>query len=267
MIRWILAIPFFLLFGVLAVCQIGSLMENSRNGKGTSVFPFIGGLSGVIGLAILDWKLALYWFWVPLLLDRFSSTSFSYSLAAFFKRFSKKNLEELLMNDNWHDKVEWHYKSAFENYCRTHGVEEESLSEEESDLIADFAGTHIGLFWMWIVLHHFEGEIHRDPEDQNAIRMLESGKITGNDFIRTYCDNQICEENISDEILDFVRTSYDRYLHEYEKWVEHNRNGLLYQLPCTWELYSEIEPMINRIYENYKKGKSRKSFWARLFHI
>ena len=66
MIRWILAIPFFLLFGVLAVCQIGSLMENSRNGKGTSVFPFIGGLSGVIGLAILDWKLALYWFWVPL---------------------------------------------------------------------------------------------------------------------------------------------------------------------------------------------------------
>ena len=68
-IRWILAIPFFLLFGVLAVCQIGSLMENSRNGKGTSVFPFIGGLSGVIGLAILDWKLALYWFWVPLLLD------------------------------------------------------------------------------------------------------------------------------------------------------------------------------------------------------
>ena len=171
------------------------------------------------------------------------------------------------MNDNWHDKVEWHYKSAFENYCRTHGVEKESLSEEESDLIADFAGTHIGLFWMWIVLHHFEGEIHRDPEDQNAIRMLESGKITGNDFIRTYCDNQICEENISDEILDFVRTSYDRYLHEYEKWVEHNRNGLLYQLPCTWELYSEIEPMINRIYENYKNGKSRKSFWARLFHI
>ena len=82
------------------------------------------------------------------------------------------------MNDNWHDKVEWHYKSAFENYCRTHGVEEESLSEEESDLIADFAGTHIGLFWMWIVLHHFEGEIHRDPEDQNAIRLLESGKIT-----------------------------------------------------------------------------------------
>ena len=69
MIRWILAVPFFLLFGVLAVCQIGSLMENSRNGKGTSVFPFIGGFSGVIGLAILDWKLALYWFWGPLLLD------------------------------------------------------------------------------------------------------------------------------------------------------------------------------------------------------
>ena len=33
------------------------------------MLPLLGGLSGVIGLAILDWKLALYWFWVPLLLD------------------------------------------------------------------------------------------------------------------------------------------------------------------------------------------------------
>ncbi len=69
MIRWILAVPFFLLFGILAVGQTGILIENFRNGKGSSAFPFIGGISGVIGLAILDWKLALYWFWVPLLLD------------------------------------------------------------------------------------------------------------------------------------------------------------------------------------------------------
>lgn len=33
------------------------------------MIPLIGGLSGVIGLAILDWHLAIYWFWVPLLLD------------------------------------------------------------------------------------------------------------------------------------------------------------------------------------------------------
>ena len=111
------------------------------------------------------------------------------------------------MNNNWHDKAKWHYESALENYCKAHGTEEESLSEEEFDLITDFATTHIGLFGMWIVLHHFEGEIHCAPEEQNAIRLLERGKITGNDLIRTYCDSQVCEENISDEILEFVRNS------------------------------------------------------------
>ncbi|MEI3038439.1 MAG: hypothetical protein V8T90_05140 [Victivallales bacterium] len=90
MIRWILAVPFFLLFGILAVGQTGILIENFRNGKGSSVFPFIGGISGVIGLAILDWKLALYWFWVPLLLDIASFPLLFLILWQIFQTFFKK---------------------------------------------------------------------------------------------------------------------------------------------------------------------------------
>ena len=70
MIRWIFAIPFFLLFGILAVGHIvGMWLFYVKKQKVGSMIPFSGGISGVIGLAILDWKLALYWFWVPLLLD------------------------------------------------------------------------------------------------------------------------------------------------------------------------------------------------------
>ena len=67
-IRWVLAIPFFLLFGILAVGHLGSIIQNFREGKAASFIPFLGGISGVIGLAILDWKLALCWFWIPLYL-------------------------------------------------------------------------------------------------------------------------------------------------------------------------------------------------------
>lgn len=70
MIRWISAVPFFLLFGFIAGMHlIGTWLFYVKKQKNGSMLPLLGGLSGVIGLAILDWKLALYWFWVPLLLD------------------------------------------------------------------------------------------------------------------------------------------------------------------------------------------------------
>lgn len=70
MIRWIFAIPFFLLFGILAVGHIvGMWLFYVKKQKVGSMVPFLGGISGVARLAILDWKLALCWFWIPLLSD------------------------------------------------------------------------------------------------------------------------------------------------------------------------------------------------------
>lgn len=69
MIRWIFAAPFIVLFGWISIAYVFGMIESRKSRKGFSFIPLVGGISGVIGLAILDWRWALYWFWVPLLLD------------------------------------------------------------------------------------------------------------------------------------------------------------------------------------------------------
>lgn len=71
MLRWILAIPFFLLWGLFVFGNIVGTIKKRLSGdkKSFLMIPWLGGIAGCVGLFVFDWKIALHWFWVPLLLD------------------------------------------------------------------------------------------------------------------------------------------------------------------------------------------------------
>ncbi len=164
-----------------------------------------------------------------------------------------------------HDKAEWHLDDAVSAYCKQKGIPEAVLTEEDYDKISDFTCTHLGFIWMWTVRHGFEGEMHHEPELLSAVEQLRMEKITGNEYMFFGCDSQLTCYDFADEIIDFINAYYDDYLLEYQQWVEKNAPGSLYCLPCTWELYYKIEPMIDQAYDKFKTGKLKKSFWSRIF--
>lgn len=62
------------------------------------------------------------------------------------------------------DKAEWQYDSAQKEYCEKFGKTPDSLTEQEQDIIWEYAGNHIAFFITWLVRHDYLGEMHYEDD-------------------------------------------------------------------------------------------------------
>ena len=58
----------------------------------------------------------------------------------------------------------------------------------------EYAATHIGLFLKWCILKGWAGDLHTE-EDADELESVIDGTMSGTDFLTTYCDCQLADED------------------------------------------------------------------------
>lgn len=154
-----------------------------------------------------------------------------------------------------HDKVEWQWESALEEYCNRNGVKEEELNldeleEEVETTIWEYAGNHIAFFMIWLIQNDFFNTEFYEEE----LELIKDEKIGGVDFLMNYCDGVIARDLMKDEILNFVDDYYERdnrYFEDYCTFME-EINEVVLGTRFSWELYHRFALVLDRAYRAYQ---------------
>ncbi|MDE6568056.1 MAG: hypothetical protein K2K70_10050, partial [Lachnospiraceae bacterium] len=123
-----------------------------------------------------------------------------------FNLFQKKKKTQFS-----HDKAEYQWESALEEYCNIHGIAQEdldldNLDTEVEDEIWEYAGNHIAIFITWLAKHDFLQTEFFTPKE---LDVLKEEKISAVSFLMEYCDGTLARDMLKEEILDFVDEYYE----------------------------------------------------------
>lgn len=147
------------------------------------------------------------------------------------------------------DRVDYTYDTALKNYCQAYHKDAGTLTGGDHDVIARWAGNHIGFFLTWIVRRGFEGEIHR--ELSQALKQVKTGELPGVDFFLKYCDGKFWNEDVCPAVLPFVESYYGsgQYWKDYVNWVLNDLCDLPLEFVGGWEDYLRFEPLLDQAYQ------------------
>jgi hypothetical protein len=127
-----------------------------------------------------------------------------------------------------YDDTSWHYGEKF-----------------PSDLRADAACIHIGMFVAWCFLNGFIGDVHKKtPEILEEL--LDRYKTPGVWFMEN-CDGKFTDEDLSKVGNKFAQSYYNTnpspYLDDYKSTMNKNR-PTIYHAPDSWQFYDRLAPKI-----------------------
>ena len=167
-----------------------------------------------------------------------------------FDRFKKSKANKQMERLSF-DRMEYHFDEAHRRHITLKDKDVEALTEEEELEIVRRAGTHIGFFLTWIIKHHFEGEIYLD--EQEALEAVRREEMLGIDFLMEYGDGKFIADDVSEEILPFVDSYYDKYLTVFNQWVVNELHDLPLEFVGSWEDYHQFEHILDEAYAAYCK--------------
>ena len=150
------------------------------------------------------------------------------------------------------DRMEFYFDDAHQRHITLKDKDVEALTEEEELEIVRRAGTHIGFFLTWIIKNHFEGEIYLD--EQEALEAVRREEMLGIDFLMEYGDGKFISDDVSEEILPFVDSYYDKYLTVFNQWVVNDLHDLPLEFVGSWEDYHQFEHILDEAYAAYCKA-------------
>ena len=152
------------------------------------------------------------------------------------------------------DKAEWQYDSARESYCEKYNKNSNSLTDEDEEIIWEFAGNHIAFFITWLIRHDFLGDLHyEDDFEGNDLEAVKKQEKTGMDIFKQYCDMAFTDEDVSDEIAPFVEEYYDKdYLQDYIDGIGKEK---VLSTTFLWEDYFKVEPSIDDAYKKFLESR------------
>lgn len=147
------------------------------------------------------------------------------------------------------DKAEWQYDSAQQYYCEQTGKKPEELTEQDVDIIWEYAGNHIAFFITWLLRHDLLGDLHNEDDHEAAdIEAVKKQEKTGMDIFSKYCDMVFTDEDVSDLVMDFVKDYYDKqYLKDYGEYM----GDKVLSTRFSWEDYLGFEPVIDHAFEKF----------------
>lgn len=152
-----------------------------------------------------------------------------------------------------HIKAEWSEDSVQQEYCRIHGIEEENLTDDDRNKIAEYSSNWLLYFLKWLVKNNF---YICDEESVHEVESITENKTSPSQLFE-HMDNCLSMDNIKLE-LGFFMTQYfeypyseiSRYIDDYLTVVHRQRN-IDYCLEYSEDLYEPIEKLIDLAYMKY----------------
>lgn len=125
------------------------------------------------------------------------------------------------------------------------------------DLPASAAATHIGIFLTWLIRgQHLSDQVFADAADD--IFAVQAGTMSGAEFLLTWFDGQLLDEDLSRTGADFTMAYYEgaggevTFLSDYaEVFSDVPEIDTLYKVPDTQESYELVAPLISYRFEQW----------------
>lgn len=123
----------------------------------------------------------------------------------------------------------------------------------------EYGATHIGLFLKWCFIQGWAGALHM-REEPDAVHAVIAGRLSGTEFLLTYCDGKLTDESLNAPGNAFAEKYYgDRglYLQDYSEHFGHHE----YSSPESAHDFTAFSSLLNG---RLKSGKlTRKPWWKR----
>jgi hypothetical protein len=143
-----------------------------------------------------------------------------------------------------YDDANWHYSGDF-------------FPKNQPD---EYGATHIGLFLKWCFIQGWAGTLHLSGEP-DAVKAVISGKLSGTEFLFTYCDGKLTNLSLNTQGNAFAAKYYGDqglYLQDYQKHFSHHE----YSSPESAHDFDEFSSLLNR---RFKSGQLTKKPWWKLW--
>jgi len=141
-----------------------------------------------------------------------------------------------------YDRADWHYGGDY-----------------PSDLPPQNGGTHIGIFFAWLVSHRLESD-RFELEYSTELDAIRARQLSGREFIAKCREGQFDDEELNETGNAFSRDYYDseEYFTDYARILV---GGLpsLYHVDDTWENYDAMAECLNQRFANWQK--KRRPWW------
>lgn len=138
-----------------------------------------------------------------------------------------------------YDRIDWHTGSNF-----------------PKELSFKNGGTHIGMFLTWIIDNNLIGQLHIE-NSKESIEKVKNRKMTGAEFLIKECDSKFWAEDLNEEGNRFAKfyyaseNDYGQYIDDYAEVFD--KYETLFHVDDNWDNYKKIEPVITKMYKNWKK--------------
>lgn len=144
-----------------------------------------------------------------------------------------------------YDRADWHYQGDYPD-----------------DLPPQNGGTHIGIFFAWLVNHNMESESMRIAfsDELDAIR---ERTLSGREFLAKLRDGELSGDDLNETANAFARSYYDsdQYFKDYAELLAGDLPSL-YHVDDTWNNYDRMAECIDGRYAAWQK---RRSPWWRFW--
>ncbi len=144
-----------------------------------------------------------------------------------------------------YDRADWHY-----------------LGDYPDDLPPQNGGTHIGIFFTWLVNQKMQSE-QQDIAHSAELEAIRARSISGREFIAKMRDGELADTDLNKEANAFAQAYYDSnlYFEDYTEVLVGDKPSL-YHVDDTWENY---DLMAQRITERYEAWHKKRRAWWRFW--
>ena len=136
---------------------------------------------------------------------------------------------------------------------------------EEQPLPKGHAGTHIGMFLAWAILHGLESDTHRQRSGE-LLEKVRRREITGRRFFEAACPGKFSEQDLNEEGNAFAGHYYTdtagkrgAYFSDYKRALA-AREPSFWHVADTWDNYERIAAVIDQRFEQWQHPP-RKRWW------
>ena len=166
--------------------------------------------------------------------------------------------------ENLYDDHGLNYSGACEQYCRQHGKTEKNLTEEEKNIVWQYAYDDFTYLLMWIIEHGFyqPGE-ELDEEDAKEVRAL-AAKIKRREVNPTVFlsdnDGVFQEDEIKKKARAFVIGYFKGpYMDDLRTFAKEALQSDIHGFPFRWEDYDAFKVHIDEAYAEYLNKNESKT--------
>ncbi|MBN8282784.1 hypothetical protein [Zoogloea sp.] len=123
----------------------------------------------------------------------------------------------------------------------------------------EYGATHIGLFLKWCFIQGWAGALHL-REEPDAVHAVIAGRLSGTEFLLTYCDGKLTNESLNAAGNAFAEKYYGDqglYLQDYSEHFGHHE----YSSPESAHDFAAFSSLLNGRLKS--KELTRKPWWKR----